>query len=263
MIKYKLKTSKTNTFGEYWQGQSFNKHLELTNYQLIFKEFVKLTPKGSRVLEAGCGTGRWVIPLCEKGYETYGVEISATAIELIKNNYKNANLFLLNGDIMALPYADNYFDSILSLGVLEHFEAYQDIRKALLEKKRLLKKEGLLFVTVPYASFFRLLFHLPQRLMITLIKGILGRQECFNEYRFGKKEVSKIIESAGFHIERVMWDELEIPYNFGLFSDFKCFQNKDKELFKLNKLGIMVYKTLSFISPSLVSGAICLICKKK
>ncbi|MGQ9701223.1 MAG: methyltransferase domain-containing protein [bacterium] len=54
-----------------------------------------------------------------------------------------------------MPFRNEAFSLILSLGVLEHFEDLKDIDIALKEAYRCLKPGGHLLVTVPYLSWNR------------------------------------------------------------------------------------------------------------
>lgn len=122
---------------------------ELRIYELISDEKVRI------MLEAGCGTGRFVFSASSLVDLAVGVDFSNEAINTAiqhrsLTNAKNNILFCL-AEIQNLPFADNTFDLILSLGVIEHFSNPVQL---LLEMRRVLKPEGILFLEVPNRKGF-------------------------------------------------------------------------------------------------------------
>ena len=75
-----------------------------------------------RLLDAGCGNGRHLVFFAEQGLESYGVDLSQTAIGMAKEWLvrKGLKAHVSVGDIAGLPFEDNYFDVIVSFGVLDH-----------------------------------------------------------------------------------------------------------------------------------------------
>jgi len=57
------------------------------------------------------------------------------------------------GDISALPFEDSAFDVVVCLDVLYH--KWVDVKKALSEMKRVLKKNGILFIREPAFDWFK------------------------------------------------------------------------------------------------------------
>lgn len=117
----------------------------------------KLLAKGSRVLDAGCGIANTVWGLEEAGFNAHGVDYAPRTVEVI--NRLAPELNVRHADVRQLPFPDGHFDGIWSLGVVEHFiDGYHDI---LDEMARVLKPDGLAFVTIPSISPLR-------RLKVTL-----------------------------------------------------------------------------------------------
>lgn len=108
------------------------------------KYFDKLClTKGQKVLEVGCGTGV-MLSRVQKSYkvEGTGVDVASVSIATAKELFGKQLSFRV-ADGTKLPFADNSFDAVYSLDVLEHIQQ-QD--KVLLEMVRVLKKGGKLLL---------------------------------------------------------------------------------------------------------------------
>jgi len=106
---------------------------------------------GSRVLDLGCGTGRHVVYLTRLGFEVYGFDASPKAITMTQEWLKNEDLeaHLCEHQMEnPFPYEDDFFDAVISIQVLHH-NLMTDIRKTINEIERVLKPNGMLFVTFP------------------------------------------------------------------------------------------------------------------
>jgi len=105
--------------------------------------------KRVKILDLGCGNGRHVWLAAKEGFLTYGIDFSKQAIKMAADWLKQENLFyqdLRTGDISKkLPYVDNFFDIVISYGVLDHMKLI-DSKKTIQEAKRILKPGGMLFL---------------------------------------------------------------------------------------------------------------------
>jgi SAM-dependent methyltransferase len=101
--------------------------------------------RGKRVLDAGCGMGRFAEVVSRYGGEYVGMDYSF-AIDAARTNVGHLpGVHLVQADIFRLPFADESFDLVLSLGVLHHTP---DPRRAFAQLPRVLKPGGQLSVTV-------------------------------------------------------------------------------------------------------------------
>jgi SAM-dependent methyltransferase len=109
--------------------------------------------RGKRVLDAGCGMGRFAEVCADAGADVHAIDLS-TAVEAAERNLRGrASLRFYQADIMNLPFANESFDAIYSIGVLHHTP---DTRAAFLRLCRLLRPGGRIAIWV-YASRLRLL----------------------------------------------------------------------------------------------------------
>lgn len=104
---------------------------------------------GQRILEIGFGSGVSFLNLHKLYQEIYGLDLTADT-QLISAFFKtkNINANLQNGNILAMPYPDNYFDAVLLISILEHLQPNDQIR-AFSEIKRVLKPGGQVVYGVP------------------------------------------------------------------------------------------------------------------
>ena len=99
-----------------------------------------------RILEVGCGNGRDSIYLAKQGCKVVGIDISPKAVvfakknkeNLLKNKLLKINLNFKIANVEKLPFPDEYFGGIYSVGVLHS----TNLRKSLKEISRVLKKDG-------------------------------------------------------------------------------------------------------------------------
>lgn len=80
-------------------------------------------PKGSKVLEIGCGSGAnlWAIA---KRFKAYGIDNSPMGIELCKKVLKDwkVKAELSVGNMQNIPYVDDYFDAIIDIVSMQHLD---------------------------------------------------------------------------------------------------------------------------------------------
>lgn len=96
---------------------------------------------GKTILDIGCGFGAYGFAA-----KKYGAKISV-GVDINRKYLKKSALGLVVlADAHALPFRDSCFDVVLMVEVLEHL-SYEI--EALREARRVVKKGGLLLITVP------------------------------------------------------------------------------------------------------------------
>lgn len=131
----------------YVHGYSEREALRLNDQAQTLDELIhcdSIFPKGSRVLEAGCGVGAQTVIMAKKNPQTHfvSVDISAESIKeaqitIAAENLNNVEL--KQGDIFNLPFLEESFDAVVLCFVLEHLPNPSEAINKLL---RLLKKGG-------------------------------------------------------------------------------------------------------------------------
>lgn len=122
-------------------------HLADTIKNILIKNHLQ------KVLDVGCGTGLLVKYLNSHNFEALGCDSSVEGVKTAKmaNNRKK----IILSKATNLPFKNNLFDLITSISVIEHL-TQKDALKFILESKRILKKNGFIFLVTPnFASPIR------------------------------------------------------------------------------------------------------------
>ncbi len=111
-------------------------------------------PVNKVVLDIGCGAGFMAYNLSENGGKTIACDLRTklNKSNAVFNNFLSCpKIEFNNADIFHLPFKSKSFDIIYALDMLEHLE---NVELALIEIKRVLKKDGLLIVSIPNENIF-------------------------------------------------------------------------------------------------------------
>jgi len=114
----------------------------------------------------------------------WSADIDENKIKRAKQGLKNTKVIYLNCE-RDFPLKENYFDKVILLEVLEHLREDQDVLKRI---NNILKKNGLLIISVPEKNFHQTISPL----------------NWFFHYRhYTKKDLVKKLKNAGFEIQNL------------------------------------------------------------
>lgn len=153
----------------------------------FFNKF-KIVRDKTKILDFGCNTGAFAGKLQAMGYDVTGVDMSEDAIAFgTKIGTKN----LVVGKT-SVPFADQSFDLVMALDVIEHIEDHDETMSDL---HRVMKNDGKAFIMVPAFMF------------------MWGLQDDVAHHfrRYSKKELINLAIRNGFEVERVTY------FNFFMF----------------------------------------------
>ncbi len=100
--------------------------------------------RGRRVLDAGCGNGRWTEGFVRLGCEVTAMDASANALAQVRARF-GGTVRVIEGDVLQADrlLAGERFDLVWSWGVLHHTE---DTGRGIRVLERLVADDGLLYV---------------------------------------------------------------------------------------------------------------------
>lgn len=178
--------------------------IESKDFSYRLHEYRNFTRK--KVLEVGCGNGYVLSKYAQEGAETYGIDISPTAVELC---CKRFDFMDLRGDFRVanaeeMPFDDDSFDCVCSMGVLHHVA---DTQRAVAEIFRVLKPGGRLIVMFYHRDSIMYLFNFP------ILSWLTGKplQQLV-------KEVDGIGNPKGW-----VYSKSELRHLLGRFEDLEMF----------------------------------------
>lgn len=122
---------------------TYNKRYEGSYLVNIENEIKNLITSNNykNILEAGCGTGKWLKLLENNHQNIFGLDYSRGMLKIARDDKSSLNL--VNADAVQIPFKDNYFDLIFCVNAIHHFP---DKEKFISESKRTLTRNGILAI---------------------------------------------------------------------------------------------------------------------
>ncbi|MGF7038579.1 class I SAM-dependent methyltransferase [Mucilaginibacter lappiensis] len=164
----------------------------------IFKKYIinigTLDPVFSqpgKILDIGCGSGKFLYGMKKKGWQVYGVEVNENAAE-VGNEVEQLNIH--PGDLLSSKFDSDFFDYIRSNHSFEHITTPEPV---LDEVHRILKKDGKLLIGVPNIESFN-------GRLFKKYWWYLGAP--VHPFNYSVSTLCKMVEKHGFVVEKVSYN---------------------------------------------------------
>jgi SAM-dependent methyltransferase len=167
-----------------------------------------LPPMASgRILEAGCGTGRWVMRLAPLGYQVSLADNSVEMIRYVRQRIERRGWGNQVGGYHVLDLADmdgledESFDLVLAVGGA--LSLCREREDAAQELHRVTRRSG--YVMCDVANRYRAALDLVQkgkagRILALLQSGRYDRNDGLTDHRFTPQELTDLLEGAGLEV---------------------------------------------------------------
>jgi 2-polyprenyl-3-methyl-5-hydroxy-6-metoxy-1,4-benzoquinol methylase len=137
-------------------------HEKPTNFlggrNLALMEFVdRKTIKGKMVLDVGCGFGWLEYQIMDLAKDIVGVDLDKNNIKMANHYIKRPNVSFRVANALKMPIESKSKDIIISSELIEHLPIGTEI-VFFKEIFRILKNDGVFYLTTPFKSFWSILF---------------------------------------------------------------------------------------------------------
>jgi len=194
-----MKSKNAEDFTKYYQQKrvtgTYDSQREKTVYRRkkratelrIFLEMIDKKDK-ENVLELGCSSGF----LTKHLGKVTAIDTSEGMLEIAHS--KNPLAKCLPGDMFDLKFKDGSFDKVVTMRVWNHLNR-EDIRRAIRQARRVLKKNGWLIFDIEEKFWLRRI----AAKIYQAVTGITG----YRIYQYSLKEIARILRDEDFKIEKV------------------------------------------------------------
>jgi SAM-dependent methyltransferase len=177
-------------WSEHWGQHPVEELLAIARRSPLTTLITRALPKSGMILEAGCGTGQYVLLLRERGWRVAGAD---WVVEPLVACRRVAAVPLAAMKLEELAVRDGALAGYVSLGAVEHDEHGPDA--ILAEARRTLGPGGILVLSVPYVNGVRRLTAPWFRRRSRAVKDRGGK---FYQFVFTRRELWTALARHGF-----------------------------------------------------------------
>jgi 2-polyprenyl-3-methyl-5-hydroxy-6-metoxy-1,4-benzoquinol methylase len=187
-----------------------------------------------KLLDVGCNIGLFLVTAKEEGFEATGIELNKECADYAENKF---GLDIVNDYLENKGFQDGIFDIVTMFDVLEHIP---DMRNALGEVRRVLKKDGLLVVQLPNLD--------------SVMARLTGSKWVWfttpdHLYHFNPKNLSEFLLSNGFKIEHLRTWEPSEDFSGNIIQSYCSNGIFGKALKKILRLSSVVLLATRLLRP--------------
>jgi len=165
-----------------------------SNYLDDLRAIEKIKPAGN-FLDIGTNAGLFLRHTRARKWDVFGIEPSPALSDMARRYF---GLNVKTAYLEDAGFEDDFFDIVTMTDVFEHIA---EPKKILADIKKVLKKDGILFIKVPNGKYNLLKF------WIAKISGKLQNYDIFDSYEhvthYTQKTLTKMLEGSGFRVKKV------------------------------------------------------------
>lgn len=153
--------------------------------KLLKRKLIEKIKNGGVLLDIGCGDGEVLKLFLDPKWKLYGIDPYG------QPNSSNPNIRIYNNKFENTKFPNNYFDVLTFWHVFEHLK---NPVKVLRECRRIIKNDGLLFISIPNSASFG--FKLFKNKWFALYPPV-------HIYHYSLKTISDLLDKNRFKIAKV------------------------------------------------------------
>lgn len=153
----------------------------------ILSRIMKYKDSG-KLLDIGCANGFFLDQAKKKGFAVQGVELSEWAAQYAREKLQ---LDVFQGTLSEAAFPDGSFDVVVMLDVIEHLV---DPKEMLLEIRRILKRDGILYISTPNIASF----------MSRILQARWWGINKYHLYYFSKQTLERMLDACGFKVRKYL-----------------------------------------------------------
>jgi glycosyltransferase involved in cell wall biosynthesis/ubiquinone/menaquinone biosynthesis C-methylase UbiE len=208
----------SDTWADFYHQKNLTiSHIDLQQRLACCCKILKNIPPSSNVknlLDMGCGSGSSFDEIKNTGnWNIHGIDISPEMVKKAQNVLPDIKV--LEANATNIPFQNNTFDTVITLGVLEYIKNYT---VALSETARILKNDGVLIISIPNKfSVFRILRRIenfivkPLKIILQLNTTNIKTVPIYHQ-QWSIKAITKSLKENSYKIKTVEYS------SFGLLS---------------------------------------------
>jgi SAM-dependent methyltransferase len=201
-----------SVWDSFWHGITPADEIQMWDFYGGRPWIMKHTPRYGKVLEAGCGLGRYVLYLSLLSIDIEGLDFHEPTVGKVHQWAVERALpskFRV-GDVTCLPYGTESLSGYLSFGVIEHFA--EGPAAVLAEAYRVLRPGGVAVISTPSLSFAQLYYRV-RRWTADAVKKLCGCQlvsRPFFQYWYTPRQLRAFVQACGLKV--VLYGACDLRY---------------------------------------------------
>ena len=146
------------------------------------------------VLDLGCGEGCNAHYLAQKGYQVYGVDIAAEAVEFCRKRFARYNLpgTFEEGTFDHIPFPDDYFAGVICIAALDHV-TFKSAQIAIAEIRRVHMPNGVILLTFDPPDQDEEILNEAEVLPDGTLRFVRGKQAGMLFHRYKDGEIKSLL----------------------------------------------------------------------